>query len=463
MEARLRLNRPLRKFGLVNMMAAVPMVSLSGMLQGGAQRATAPSAATAAAAATMGVVEDGAAVALPLAFLPRYAESGVGFELEKPVIKLREEDLDLIEEEKTDKAAEKADREREKRRKARSGTNRHQQQQLGKNSSTTSSSASSSSSSSPPASTSTTVAKKPIAAVLSQTGAVKLRVRVGNSAVKRLLSGALAGVVSRTAVAPLETIRTHLMVGSGGKTVNDVFVYIMKNEGWTGLFRANGVNVLRVAPSKAIELFAYDTVKKILAPPGMPPQIPFPIAPVAGASAGVCSTLCTYPLELLKTRLTVQKGMYDNMLDAFVKIWQTEGPMELYRGLLPSIMGVVPYAAINYCAYDTLRSTYRRLSKKQQIGNLETLLMGSTAGVISSAATFPLEVARKHMQVGAVSGRQVYKNMFQVISHILQEQGPAGLYRGLGASCMKLMPACGISFMCYEACKRILIEDEVHD
>jgi hypothetical protein len=31
---------------------------------------------------------------------------------------------------------------------------------------------------------------------------------------KRLLSGAIAGAFSRTAVAPLETIRTHLMVGT---------------------------------------------------------------------------------------------------------------------------------------------------------------------------------------------------------------------------------------------------------
>ncbi|MCO5573022.1 hypothetical protein L7F22_026786 [Adiantum nelumboides] len=81
-----------------------------------------------------------------------------------------------------------------------------------------------------------------------------LSLKVGNASLKRLLSGAFAGAVSRTAVAPLETIRTHLMVGSGGRTVGDVFQHIMHNEGWQGLFRGNGVNVIRVAPSKAIEV-----------------------------------------------------------------------------------------------------------------------------------------------------------------------------------------------------------------
>lgn len=56
-----------------------------------------------------------------------------------------------------------------------------------------------------------------------------------------------------------------------------------------------------------VQLFAYDTVRKQLTPkPGEQPIIPFPAAPIAGAVAGISSTLCTYPLELLKTRLTVQ-------------------------------------------------------------------------------------------------------------------------------------------------------------
>lgn len=98
--------------------------------------------------------------------------------------------------------------------------------------------------------------------------------------------------------------------------------------------------------------------------------------------------------------------------------------------------------------------------KTNEIGNVPTLLIGSAAGAISSTATFPLEVARKHMQVGAVGGRKVYKNMLHALLTILEDEGVGGLYRGLGPSCMKLVPAAGISFMCYEACKKILIEED---
>lgn len=292
-------------------------------------------------------------------------------------------------------------------------------------------------------------------------GGLKLKVKVKNPSLRRLISGAIAGAVSRTAVAPLETIRTHLMVGSSGHSSTEVFNNIMKTDGWKGLFRGNFVNVIRVAPSKAIELFAYDTVNKNLSPkPGEQPKIPIPPSLVAGACAGVSSTIVTYPLELLKTRLTIQGDVYDGLFDAFIKILQEGGPGELYRGLTPSLIGVIPYAATNYFAYDTLRKAYRKIFKTDKIGNIETLFIGSAAGAISSTATFPLEVARKHMQVGALSGRQVYKNVLHALSNILEREGIQGLYKGLGPSCMKLVPAAGISFMCYEACKKILVEEE---
>ncbi|KAL6888860.1 hypothetical protein ACP4OV_009886 [Aristida adscensionis] len=301
------------------------------------------------------------------------------------------------------------------------------------------------------------------------------RVKIANPHLRRLVSGAVAGAVSRTFVAPLETIRTHLMVGAaaaaGGDSMAGVFRWIMRTEGWTGLFRGNAVNVLRVAPSKAIEHFTYDTAKKLLTPkPDEPPMLPIPTPLVAGALAGVASTLCTYPMELVKTRVTIEKGVYDNVVHAFVKILHEEGPSELYRGLAPSLIGVVPYAATNFYAYETLKRLYRRASGRRgggagggEVGAAATLLIGSAAGAIASAATFPLEVARKQMQVGAVAGRRAYRDVVHAVYCIARDEGAAGLYRGLGPSCIKLMPAAGISFMCYEALKKILVDKEDED
>lgn len=60
----------------------------------------------------------------------------------------------------------------------------------------------------------------------------------------------------------------------------------------------------------------------------------------------------------------MQRGVYKGILDAFVKIIREEGTAELYRGLGPSLIGVIPYAVTNYFAFDSLKKAYRKLVKK---------------------------------------------------------------------------------------------------
>eukprot|EP00475_Leptophrys_vorax_P027486 TRINITY_DN3918_c0_g1_i1.p1 TRINITY_DN3918_c0_g1~~TRINITY_DN3918_c0_g1_i1.p1 ORF type:complete len:379 (+),score=2.53 TRINITY_DN3918_c0_g1_i1:549-1685(+) len=294
----------------------------------------------------------------------------------------------------------------------------------------------------------------------------KIKVRL-SGATSKLVSGAIAGAVSRTAVAPLETIRTLLMVsGSQHKSVATVFDAIMRTDGWKGLFRGNSIQVIRCAPSRAIELYTFETVKRLLTPQdGQPAAVTFPLplppSSIAGACAGMASTVIMYPLELVKTRLTVQPEMYRGMVHAFTRIIREEGVKELYRGLTPSMIGIIPYAGANYFAYDALRAAYRHVSKRDRVDHLATLAIGSAAGAFAAASTFPLEVARKQMQMGALNGRATaYKGMLHCMECIVKEEGVKGLYRGLVPSCVKLMPAAGISFMCYEALKRVLMEEE---
>ena len=59
-----------------------------------------------------------------------------------------------------------------------------------------------------------------------------------------------------------------------------------------------------------------------------------------------------YPIDLVKTRMQNQRSvlasevMYKNSLDCFKKVIKNEGPMGLYRGLLPQLVGVSPEKAI---------------------------------------------------------------------------------------------------------------------
>lgn len=43
------------------------------------------------------------------------------------------------------------------------------------------------------------------------------------------------------------------------------------------------------------------------------------------------------------------------MADGFITVARTEGLMALYKGLLPTLIGIAPYAALNFASYDLLK------------------------------------------------------------------------------------------------------------
>lgn len=81
-----------------------------------------------------------------------------------------------------------------------------------------------------------------------------------------------------------------------------------------------------------------------------------------------------------------------------------EGPTALFAGLAPSLLGVIPYAGINLGAYDGLRlaaAAALGLASPAALPKSAALVIGAVAGVTASTATFPLEVVRRRMMLGA--------------------------------------------------------------
>jgi solute carrier family 25 (mitochondrial phosphate transporter), member 23/24/25/41 len=191
-----------------------------------------------------------------------------------------------------------------------------------------------------------------------------------------LLAGALAGAVSRTATAPLETLRIMSMTrawpagaaGSGGLAA--CASSLVREQGWGALYRGNFANVVRSAPQKALDFFGFDVFKSALSKPvsvaaGSPPPAaastasicvrtrpgkqrrpssapranapplsePGAAATLAAAGlAGALSNVVLYPLEVVRTRLSTDTvGQYRGVIHTFNLIWRTEGVPALYR------------------------------------------------------------------------------------------------------------------------------------
>lgn len=72
---------------------------------------------------------------------------------------------------------------------------------------------------------------------------------------KRLLSGAVSAIVSRTCVAPLERVKLELVLRNTDKThVLEVAKDILAAEGVRGFWKAHVINILRTTPYKVVAM-----------------------------------------------------------------------------------------------------------------------------------------------------------------------------------------------------------------
>ena len=76
----------------------------------------------------------------------------------------------------------------------------------------------------------------------------------------------------------------------------------MRQEGGAGLFRGNGVQMLRVFPYGGIQFACYESFKKLLNASWETKTAHWQKF-VAGSMGGVCGVAATFPLDTMRARL----------------------------------------------------------------------------------------------------------------------------------------------------------------
>lgn len=171
-----------------------------------------------------------------------------------------------------------------------------------------------------------------------------------------------------------------------------------------------------------------------MAPSGNP-SLPWYKNVVAGAVAGVCEVLVMYPLDVVKTRLQLQKGTataggpnYTSMTDVFKTMIKQEGFGSLYRGILSPILAEAPKRAIKF----TCNEQYKKLLAGKD-GKLhhtwQHVAAGALAGMTEAFANCPFEVVKVRMQ--SRENIALFKSTPQAAMLILKHEGLAGIYQGL--------------------------------
>lgn len=288
---------------------------------------------------------------------------------------------------------------------------------------------------------------------------------------RHLVAGAAAGAVSRTCTAPLDRLKVFLQVhGSRQNNLGIIsgFKHMLAEGGCRSFWRGNGINVLKIAPESAIKFMAYEQIKKLIRGEthielGIQERF------LAGSLAGAISQTTIYPMEVLKTRLALRKtGQYSGIKDCALKIYSQEGARSFYKGYIPNLLGIIPYAGIDLCVYETLKRFYlSHYTMDSDPGVLVLLACGTISSTCGQLASYPLALVRTKLQAqvaatpsisngSALMGSSHSPTMVSLFRHIIETEGPKGLYRGITPNFMKVIPAVSISYVVYEKARRFL-------
>lgn len=83
---------------------------------------------------------------------------------------------------------------------------------------------------------------------------------------------------------------------------------------------------------------------------------------MAGSLAATTATIITYPLDTAKAILsTTSRTEYPNLSSVLIKTYKESGLKTFYRGIYPTVLGVIPYAGTSFFTFETLKLVYKGL------------------------------------------------------------------------------------------------------
>ena len=254
----------------------------------------------------------------------------------------------------------------------------------------------------------------------------------------------MAGVISRTATAPLDLYKIQCQ-NSYLKESN--FRNVLRREGFRYLWKGNMTNSMRVFPQFALH-YAFYEKSRIMIFNGVKDKKLKDF--YSGGLAGIGAMVVVYPLETIRTRLSLQmnKSHYSNPLDVIRKL----SLRQLYRGVGISTLGFGPFSAFNFMFFNV----YSDYLKEYFNNSTTKLLAGGFAGISSITLTYPTDLLRRHFQMADFSAEAPkYNGIVDGFKTIIKKEGFAGLYRGLLPTYVRIFPCLAIQFWCLEKGKSI--------
>lgn len=280
----------------------------------------------------------------------------------------------------------------------------------------------------------------------------------------KVINGAIAGIVGVTCVFPIDLVKTRLQnqqSGPGGQlrytSLFDCAVKTFRNEGFFGMYRGSGVNLLLITPEKAIKLVGNDFFRHALRTDSS--KLPFHRELLSGAGAGLCQIIVTTPMELLKIQLQDAGRSVGNGAQAVPRLSATsiaiglireKGFTGLYKGCGATMLRDVTFSAIYFPLFAHLNAMGKKREGSQQTVFYHSFISGCAAGCVASFSVNPFDVIKTRLQtLTKAQGEQDYKGILDCFGKTLKYEGPKALFKGAMCRILVIAPLFGIAQTVY--------------
>ena len=217
---------------------------------------------------------------------------------------------------------------------------------------------------------------------------------------------------------------------------------------------------------------------------------------LAGGAAGAIAKTIIAPLDRTKILFQVHGSEKPFSLRAMRhevrRIVNEEGVRNLWKGNTAAMVRVLPYAGLQYAAFDqysrlVLRSRVKREYSKWEaeqekmgasevprevfnrnavsLGPIERMLCGSGAGATAVMFTYPLDLIRARLAVSTpnlVGGNNLrvcqYTGMMDCFRTMVREEGTSSLFSGIRPTLLGILPYAGLAFMSFGTLKEVTIK-----
>ncbi len=248
-------------------------------------------------------------------------------------------------------------------------------------------------------------------------GNIQRRLNNPDSIMSHFIAGSVAGFAQTVICSPMELAKTRLQIQGQGESRRhfnthvhnykgpvDCIRKIYYVEGFRGVFKGFGLTAVRETPSFGVYFAAYEYMcRPFQSETADTPTIVFLLA---GGFAGMVSWLCTYPVDVIKSRIQADMhGEYKGFWDCCVKSYYEEGLGVFGKGLGSTMLRAFPVNAatflavemvLKHCKIEKKEDGSYTLSSYQQSLTTTSASASSTSVTSSTRLDLPLVPAPDH-------------------------------------------------------------------